>query len=65
MAKVTAAKHKRYSPIKFTLTDVIIYIILGFLSLTMLYAFLNLLWQSLSPAHVISESNGILLYIVP
>lgn len=47
---------------RMTFADYIILLVVGVLCITMLYPFVNLIFQSISPDWVITEANGMVLY---
>ena len=47
---------------RMTFADYIILLVMGVLCITMLYPFVNLIFQSISPDWVITEANGMVLY---
>ena len=47
---------------RMTFADYIILFVVGVLCITMLYPFVNLIFQSISPDWVITEANGMVLY---
>ncbi len=63
-AKVTnpTGKSKKGRLHHFGVGDAIIYIVVSLLGFSMLYPFLNLIFQSVSPNWVITEANGMLFY---
>lgn len=57
------AHHQKKSRLHhITVGDVVIYVVVSILGFSMLYPFVNLLFQSVSPNWVVTEANGMLLW---
>ena len=62
MREVAPQKAKKSRLHRITIGDVIIYVVVSILGFSMLYPFVNLIFQSVSPNWVITEANGMLLW---
>lgn len=60
--EVAPQKAKKSRLHRITIGDVIIYVVVSILGFSMLYPFVNLIFQSVSPNWVITEANGMLLW---